>query len=601
MENKRLNICLIICIVLAAAITISPAAAFEKEPLVKQSSYSPVISGNINLSNSFIDIVVAPSGTYTMATTGGDPATTADNNMKLLFGYPSPWSSYMTIRIDGIDYYTKVGSMNIYWVSGPVVSGSSIITKWRIRDINVTQTISLTTSSTTGRQDTALFKVTLTNNGNVPHSAGARFMFDTMIGSNDAAPFRVPGVGDVTTAREFNGSSVPSFWQAFDSLRNPTVIAQGTLATQKLPDRFIMANWGSLYNSPWNYTVLAGSAIGDSATAAYWNPVSIQPGGTVEYSTAYGQGGITITQGVLTLGITSPVNVTIGENFLIMAYLQNTGSIAINNIVAVPNLPSGITLATSETSQKTVAVLEAGNSTLIFWNVTAVASGTHTYSITLTSQNTPSVTGNRSITIVSAPTATAGVIVSIANVTATPNSNVTRAIMIENVTNLAAATVWLTYDPNVVNVLSVSTGDLGGVITNIDNTTGKVTMSAFSTTTKSGNVAFANVLLKSVGQINSTSPLTLSVPSLADQNGVTIPSMIRSGTFTISSVIKGDVNGDGQVTVVDALFVAQSTVGLRQLNSNQLAAADVNCDAQVTIVDALFIAQYTVGLRTTFC
>ncbi len=29
----------------------------------------------------------------------------------------------------------------------------------------------------------------------------------------------------------------------------------------------------------------------------------------------------------------------------------------------------------------------------------------------------------------------------------------------------------------------------------------------------------------------------------------------------------------------------------------QLAAADVNDDGQVTIVDALYIAQYTVGLR----
>jgi len=60
---------------------------------------------------------------------------------------------------------------------------------------------------------------------------------------------------------------------------------------------------------------------------------------------------------------------------------------------------------------------------------------------------------------------------------------------------------------------------------------------------------------------------------------------------------KGDVSGDGSVTVVDALFVAQYTVGTRTLTSTQLAPADVNGDGEVTIVDALFIAQYTVGLR----
>jgi len=79
-----------------------------------------------------------------------------------------------------------------------------------------------------------------------------------------------------------------------------------------------------------------------------------------------------------------------------------------------------------------------------------------------------------------------------------------------------------------------------------------------------------------------------------------IPTATATSTPTSTpptSGIKGDVNGDGQVTVVDALFVAQYTVGLRTLTSQQLAAADVNGDGQVTVVDALFIAQYTVGLR----
>jgi glucose/arabinose dehydrogenase/plastocyanin len=60
-------------------------------------------------------------------------------------------------------------------------------------------------------------------------------------------------------------------------------------------------------------------------------------------------------------------------------------------------------------------------------------------------------------------------------------------------------------------------------------------------------------------------------------------------------VAKGDVNGDGQVNIVDALLIAQSTVGLRIVDP---VVADVNGDGTVNIVDALFIAQYTVGLRT---
>lgn len=58
----------------------------------------------------------------------------------------------------------------------------------------------------------------------------------------------------------------------------------------------------------------------------------------------------------------------------------------------------------------------------------------------------------------------------------------------------------------------------------------------------------------------------------------------------------GDVNDDEQVDIIDALFVAQRTVGLiEQLQCEE--QADVDSSATADIVDALFIAQYTVGSR----
>ncbi len=60
----------------------------------------------------------------------------------------------------------------------------------------------------------------------------------------------------------------------------------------------------------------------------------------------------------------------------------------------------------------------------------------------------------------------------------------------------------------------------------------------------------------------------------------------------------GDVNGDGSVSIVDALLVAQYYVGITP--SVFLAdRADVNCDTNVDIIDALRIAQYYVGLVTS--
>ena len=419
MNNGKVSLVIVLGI-LVMVLSSGISSAVQKE------AHTQAISGNTNISNSYINIVVDPRGGYTMGTTGGNPATGTDDNQKLLFGYPTSFSSYMTVRIDDTNYYfdsySNVGNLNGYIVSGPTVSGNSIITNWRIGDIGVTQTISITTSSTTGREDTALFKISLTNNGNVAHSAGARFLFDTMLGSNDNAPFRLAGMGDVTTEREFNGSDVPAYWQAFDSLTNPSVISQGTLSTSTPPGRFIMANWGNLHSVPWDYSVHTGSANGDSATAVYWNPVNIQPGGSLEYTTAYGLGGVTITtQGALSLGITSPINATVGDNFTITAYLQNTGNVAINNIIGSASLPSGITLASGETSQKTVGTLAAGESTQVSWNVRAAASGNYTYYLILTSSNAPSVTGNRSIIIAAVPEVT---------VTATPEVTSNEADMV---------------------------------------------------------------------------------------------------------------------------------------------------------------------------
>jgi len=65
----------------------------------------------------------------------------------------------------------------------------------------------------------------------------------------------------------------------------------------------------------------------------------------------------------------------------------------------------------------------------------------------------------------------------------------------------------------------------------------------------------------------------------------------------IFTVTKGDCSGDGKVDIVDALFIAQSTVGLKTFDPAQYSAADVSGDDRVDIVDALFIAQATVGLR----
>lgn len=58
----------------------------------------------------------------------------------------------------------------------------------------------------------------------------------------------------------------------------------------------------------------------------------------------------------------------------------------------------------------------------------------------------------------------------------------------------------------------------------------------------------------------------------------------------------GDVNGDGEISVVDATELQKYLVGLSSLSVDQLAVADTNGDGKISIIDATEIQKYLVGL-----
>ena len=67
-----------------------------------------------------------------------------------------------------------------------------------------------------------------------------------------------------------------------------------------------------------------------------------------------------------------------------------------------------------------------------------------------------------------------------------------------------------------------------------------------------------------------------------------------------SSIHLGDVDGNGEVSIVDALKIAQTFVGLDIKEDIYLINADVDGDEMITIVDALLTAQYYVGIIDDF-
>ena len=62
--------------------------------------------------------------------------------------------------------------------------------------------------------------------------------------------------------------------------------------------------------------------------------------------------------------------------------------------------------------------------------------------------------------------------------------------------------------------------------------------------------------------------------------------------------MRGDANGDGKVTIADAVRIKNYLLGTRTLDGDEMLAADANSDGQVSIADAVRIKNYLLGTKT---
>ena len=60
--------------------------------------------------------------------------------------------------------------------------------------------------------------------------------------------------------------------------------------------------------------------------------------------------------------------------------------------------------------------------------------------------------------------------------------------------------------------------------------------------------------------------------------------------------IIGDLDGDGEITSSDALFVLRVSVGIENEDERIKSVSDVDSDSQITSSDALAILRHSVGM-----
>lgn len=388
--KNLLSVLLAICVMFSAFATVATNVGALDSTI---DEVGATVNNNY-LENDFIKLVVnQSSGRFVLGTTGGNPSIDSDNNKKLLYGFNSnSYTSYSTMRVDGNNYIYGQGGLS----ENPVFNAEleNNISKMVINGVEITQTLSIINNISTNRDDVLEIRYDVKNSDSADHSVGTRIMLDTMLGSNDNAPFRIEGIGNVTTEKEFTGDNIPQYWQAFDSLTNPTVVSQGTFirGNNLKPDKVQFANWSRLKNTSWNYQTNENYSNGDSAVAVTWDEKTLRAGETRTYTTYYGmseiQQDLLPPLAISVYGDNAATRIGTVEPYYVplafSVYVQNIGEGIANNAYVKIELPDNMFLPNNESDTVRFTTLDVNEQRQISWHINISAQISQgTYPVTI--------------------------------------------------------------------------------------------------------------------------------------------------------------------------------------------------------------------------
>lgn len=314
-----------------------------------------VQSGN-RLSNEYIEFAVNPvNGRLTVGTVGGNPELSSDNNQIMLFGHPNPGTSYTTVVVDGESFIYGDDGFRV----APHFADNANVSEAVFGSVVVEQRVSFVQNAATLREDVVEIRYTAKNTGSRSVNLGLRIMLDTMLGTNDSAPFRIPGTGNLTTEMEFSDGRIPQYFQAFDSLTSPRVVSHGSFYGGDIPpDRVQFANWWRAYNRSWGYSVHSGWNNDDSAVCAIWER-TLAAGAEESYVIRYGLSELVQNlQPPLGLTIASNASVALEADrkgympYQITIYVQNLGTATAEGVIGTVNLPDDLVFDGSDLTSK---------------------------------------------------------------------------------------------------------------------------------------------------------------------------------------------------------------------------------------------------------
>ena len=315
--KKQFKRLLAMLLVVVTLITTVSSTIYAEE--TDQTGVNEVEPGaeKVKLSDEYMSITVSTkNGGFLIATVDGNALEKSDDNKDLL--YPSAYydTSYTSIRVTRTD-----GSVEDYifgrdygflgWDSSDVEisrSGNSIIAKWSVKDITVTQTLGLL-DETASQHGMVSIDYAVTTSRDDVENVKVRIMLDTALGEQDYAFYQVPNVlneySSITNETILDNTGENAYNSTFFAIDNPKspevnayTVDVAVAGEMVRPYQVAFGHWNSLASSVFDFAPDASLNFtnqyntqymtADSAYALYYDLGEVQKDATVTMSTYYG-------------------------------------------------------------------------------------------------------------------------------------------------------------------------------------------------------------------------------------------------------------------------------------------------------------------------
>jgi hypothetical protein len=260
--------------------------------------------------------------------------------------------------------------------------------------VYVTQIVEIVRGQQTGNVDTCRIEYVLENKDEAEHSVGVRFLLDTFIGTNDGAPFIVPGEKAlIDTQKDFKtAATIPAFAQALEKLdfKSPGVVAHLNLKPGgglEVPGRVTFGAWPNPNTkipgaagpmTKWNVPLFSMQVNrpADSAAVLYWPEKKLAAGAKRSVGFAYGLGNFAADKdGQLGLILAGPFQA--GADMTILALVKDPQD---DQTVSL-KLPKELELAKGEPTQKVAMPAGGGGIAPVTWTVRTPQEGVVAFTV----------------------------------------------------------------------------------------------------------------------------------------------------------------------------------------------------------------------------